>query len=125
MRTPSPDQDPPETFLSQFASGSFSAGDPHAVLASGERTPVEPAVAREHVEAGLGEKRLPTLGLDPPERHRRGTLRPSHREGERPRGEIPVGALVDAGLALDPAAVGLLDVLARRREDVEDQTPAG
>ncbi len=38
--------------------------------------------------------------------------------------EVPVGALVDAGLALDPAAVRLLDVLAGRREDVEDEPAA-
>ena len=38
--------------------------------------------------------------------------------------EIPVGALVDARLALDPAAVRLLDVLAGRREDVEDEAAA-
>src|SRR4029077_8737281 len=125
MRTPSPDQDPPETFLSQFASGSFSAGDPYAVLAAGERAPVEPPVAGEHVEARLGEERVPPFGLDPPERHRRGALRAADREGERLRREIPVRPLVDAGLALDPAAVRLLDVLARRRGDVDEEAFRG
>src|SRR4029079_6842293 len=49
-RRRSPDQDLSEMFLSQFASGSFSAGDPDAVLAAGEGPPVEPPVAGEHFE---------------------------------------------------------------------------
>src|SRR5438045_9595483 len=68
---------------------------------------------------------MPAFGRDPPERHRRGALRAAHRERERLRREIPVGSLVDARLALDPATVRLLDVLAGRREDVEDEAPAG
>src|SRR5207237_10169097 len=101
-----------------------SAGDPDAVLAARERPAVEPAIAIEHLEAGLGEERVPARRFDPPERHRRGALRAANRESERLRSEIPVGALVDARLALDPAAVRLLDVLAGRREDVEDEAPA-
>ena len=38
---------------------------------------------------------------------------------------VPVGALVDLRLALEPAAVRLLDVLLRGREDVEDEASAG
>ena len=49
--------------------------------------------------------------------------RPPNRERERPRALVPVGALEDPGLALDPAAVRRLDVLAVRREDVEDEPP--
>ena len=45
-------------------------------------------------------------------------------ERERPRALVPVGALEDARLALEPAAVRLLDVLAARREDVEDEATA-
>ena len=55
MRTQSPDQDLAETILSQFARGSFSARDPDAVLAPGERPAVEPAVALENLEARLAE----------------------------------------------------------------------
>ena len=37
---------------------------------------------------------------------------------------VPVGALEDPGLALEPAAVRLGDVVRRRREDVEDEAAA-
>jgi hypothetical protein len=39
--------------------------------------------------------------------------------------QVPVGPLEDPGLALDPEPVRLLDVLAARREDVEDEQPLG
>src|SRR5262249_28897575 len=104
---------------------SSSRGDPDAVLASGERTPVEPAVAGKDLEAGLGEERVPAGGFDPPQRHRRLALRPTHRQRQGLLHEIPVRALVDARLPLDPAALRLLDVLAGGCEDVEDQPPAG
>ena len=84
-----------------------------------------PGTRRVLLEAGLREERVPALGFDPPECHRRGALLPAHRQRERLRHEIPVGSLVDARLALDPAAVRLLDVLAGRSEDVEDQPSAG
>src|SRR3954471_1785191 len=124
-QTTSRDQGQASTFLSQFARRLFATGDPDAVLAAGEGPAVEPAVALEHLEAGLGEERVPPLGLEPPERHRRGALPAAHRECERLLREIPVGALVDSRLALDPAAVCRLDVLPGRREDVEDEAPAG
>jgi hypothetical protein len=38
--------------------------------------------------------------------------------------EVPVCALPDPGLALEPAPLRLLDVLGARREDVEDEAPA-
>ena len=47
------------------------------------------------------------------------------RERERPRALVPVGALEDPRLALEPASVRLLDVLAARREDVEDEAAVG
>ena len=90
----------------------------------GVRRAVEPAVARVDLEAGLGKKRVPPLRLEPPERHRRLLVRSAHREREGLPLEIPVGALVDAGLALDPAAVGLVDVVLRGAEHVEDQPSA-
>ena len=111
-------------FFAQFAAIIFS-GDPDGVFAARVRPPVEPAVARVDGEAGLGEERVPALRLEPPERHRRRALRAAHREGQRLRLEIPVGALVDPRLALDPAAVRLLDVLLGGREDVEDEPAAG
>ena len=74
--------------------------------------PVEPPVARKHLEARLREQRVPARGLEPPQRHRRLAARAADGESQRLRVEIPVGALVDAGLALDPAAVRLLDVAA-------------
>ena len=46
-------------------------------------------------------------------------------ERQRPRRLVPVGALEDLGLALEPAAVRLLDVLAARSEDVEHEAAAG
>jgi hypothetical protein len=46
------------------------------------------------------------------------------REDERPRADVPVGALEDPRLALQPEAVGLLDVLVARREHVEDEPAA-
>jgi hypothetical protein len=55
--------------------------------------------------------------------HRRGLLATAHGEGERPAALVPVGALEDPALALDPAPVRVLDVLAARREDVEDDPP--
>src|SRR2546423_14296003 len=58
-RTRSADQGLSEIFLSQFAPGSFSASDPDAVLAAGEGTPVEPAIAGQHLEACLAEERWP------------------------------------------------------------------
>src|SRR5262249_42761 len=81
--------------------------------AAGDGARVDPAVAREDCEAGVGEERVPACGLEPPQRHRRLALRAAHRERQRLLLEIPVGALVDPRLPLDPTAVRLLDVLAR------------
>ena len=56
--------------------------------------------------------------------HGRGLLAAAHRERQRSAALVPVGALEDPALALDPAAVRVLNVLAARREDVEDDPPA-
>ena len=56
--------------------------------------------------------------------HRRGFLSPAHGEGERPAAFVPVGALEDPALALDPAPVRVANVLLARCEDVEDDPPA-
>ena len=50
---------------------------------------------------------------------------PERTESESVRDAlVPVGALEDARLALEPEAVRLLDVLAARGEDVEDEAAA-
>ena len=67
----------------------------------------------------------PPLGRrEPGEQHRRRLLAAPHGERQRPLALVPVGALEDPGLALEPAAVRLLDVLAARGEDVEDEPAA-
>ena len=103
-----------------------SACDPHRVFAAGVRPPVEPAVARDRPSK-------PASASSECHRSARATHSVIVDSPRSPRTEsvsvcattIPVGALVDAGLALDPAAVRLLDVVARGREDVEDQPAAG
>ena len=72
------------------------------------------------------EQVVPALGREPGEAHAS-----SRRPGRARRASayaaslVPVGALPDPGLALEPAAVRLVDVLPARREDVEDEPPAG
>ena len=56
--------------------------------------------------------------------HRRGRCATAHREGQGAGHLIPVGALEDAALALEPAAVCLGDVLGARGEDVEHEPAA-
>src|SRR5205823_13801969 len=104
--------------------GSDSGGDKDHVLAASVGLAVEPAVAGLYLEACLLEERLPLLPRDPRERHRRLARWAAHRERERARIGVPLGSLVDAGLALQPATVRLGDVVWLRREDVEDKTPA-
>jgi hypothetical protein len=57
------------------------------------------------------------------DRHAR-CIRVSPGEGEHPLVEVPIRSLPDSRLALEPAAVRLLDVVAARGEDVEDEAPA-
>ena len=59
------------------------------------------------------------------ELHRRRLLVPPNGEDECPLARIPVGALEDAGLALEPQAVGRCDVLVARREHVEHESASG
>ncbi len=58
---------------------------------------------------------------EPGERHRRLAARALDGQRQRASGGVPVGALEDAGLALHPAPVRFVDVVLRRREDVEDE----
>src|SRR5262245_9548943 len=104
--------------------GSDASGDEDHVFAAAVRRAVEPAVTGLDDEAGLLEQVDPLAARDPGERHRRGALGTLDRERERPRVGVPVGALVDLRLPLEPAAVRLGDVVVTRREDVEDQAPA-
>ena len=60
------------------------------------------------------------------ELHRRGLpVAAPDGQDERPAVQVPVGPLEDPGLSLDPEPVRLLDVLAARGEDVEDEEPVG
>src|SRR2546430_8710653 len=104
---------------------SLPSSDPHGVFAAVVRTPVEPPVARVHREACFGEQRLPALRLEPPQRHRRFAARAADGERQRLLAAIPLRPFEDARLALEPETMRRLDVLARRREDVEDEPPAG
>src|SRR5439155_18551073 len=101
------------------------AGDPDRVLAADIGPAVEPAVVGLHLEACIGEQRVPLRGCEPRQLHRRLGALVADGEGERPRVLVPVGALEDPRLALEPARVRLLDVVARRREHVEDEAGAG
>ncbi len=56
--------------------------------------------------------------------HRGGGVARTHRQPQRPRRLVPVGALEDALLALEPEAVGLGDVLGARCEHVEHEPAA-
>jgi hypothetical protein len=100
-------------------------GDPDGVLAALIWTHVEPAVAGDDLEVRLLEQVPPFVRRTPGEVHAGLTALPAHGEREDAPSEIPVGPLPDPRLALEPAAVRLLDVLAARGEDVEDETPAG
>src|SRR6266545_6297049 len=98
------------------------AGDPDAVLTARIRSPVEPAVARLDLEAALVEEHSPLGRGEPGERHRRRlAVSAAHREGERPLRGIPVRPFEDPGLALEPAAVSLGDVVGSGGENVEHE----
>src|SRR6266511_144715 len=96
--------------------------DPNRVLAAGVRPSVEPAVTGVDRETLAFQERKPLLWLEPRELHGRPAVDPAHRQRQRPRLLVPVGALEDRRLALEPTPVRVLDVVARRREDVEDET---
>ena len=102
-----------------------AAADPDLILAAVPRAPVEPAVERLDLEARLLEQRVPLRGREPVEVHRGGLVVAAHGEDERPRARVPVRALEDPALALEPEPVRLLDVRRGRREDVEDESAVG
>src|SRR5918999_4416595 len=102
-----------------------SAREPDRVLAARERPAVEPAPAGEDLESGLLQERTPLGRSEPRQRHRRRAGVAAHRERERARVLVPVGALEDARLALDPAPVRLLDVVSGGLEDVEGEAAVG
>ena len=99
------------------------AGPDH-VLVAAERTAVEPSVEARDVEAGLrrsaGAIRSPRASAAP-------SRRPTRRSGPTAAASsrlVPVGALEDpASRSSEPVRLG--DVLEARREDVEDEVPAG
>ena len=99
----------------------WALGDPDRVLAARERAPIEPAVARDDGEAAPLEQVAPLEDGEPRELHLRLAVGAADGEGEGAGVLVPAGALEDAGLALDPAPVRLLDVLAGGGEDVEDE----
>ena len=105
-----------------------SAGWPgrrrHVLLAV-ERAAIEPAVDGFDVELRQVEKAEPLGGREPVQAEGGGGVTGANGEGERPRGLVPVGSLEDPGLALEPATVRLVDVLAARCEDVEDEATLG
>src|SRR5262249_56982000 len=90
-----------------------------------DRAAVDPSVAADHLEAGALDERLPLVLREPGEDEARLAAGAAHRQRQRPRARVPVGALPDAGLALEPAGVRVGDVLGARREDVEDEAAAG
>src|SRR6185369_4596192 len=91
--------------------GKSPTRDPDGIFTAVVRPPVEPAVACIDREAGFCEQCVPAFGLEPPELHRRLAARPAYRERECLLEHVPVRALVDSGLALDPPAVRLVDVV--------------
>ena len=99
---------------------------PDHVLAALVRAAVEPAVEPRRPRApprrSAAATRSPTASAASID-----VVGPSPRTERRERAGrlVPVGPLEDAGLALEPAPVRLVDVLGARREDVEDEPAAG
>ena len=91
------------------------------VLAALEGSGVEPAVERIDLEARLLDQTEPLGCGQPVQAEARAVVAGAHRERERAGGLVPDCALEDAGLALEPAVVRLVDVLAARRKHVEHE----
>ena len=70
------------------------------------------------------EQGAPVVGREPGEAHGRLAAAPRTRSVRTRRSRSQSRALPDPRLALEPAAVRLLDVVAARREDVEDEPAA-
>ena len=103
------------------------ASRPRPCLPGPVGAPVEPAVARLDLEAGLLEEAAPLVGREPGERHRRFALLVSDGQRQRPRRLVPDGTLEDPGLALEPAVVRLRRCRPRpgRRRRTRSGRPAG
>src|SRR5688500_984870 len=112
--------------MSQITAGTLPRSrDEDHVLVAVVRVAVEPAIHAVDDESRLVEQAEPLGDGEPVEAEgRHGSVR-ADGERERPRALVPVGPLEDARLALEPAAVRLLDVLAARGEDVEDEAAVG
>src|SRR5262249_15354995 len=98
--------------------------DPDRILVTRVRRAVEPAVEPLDDEARLGEQLLPALDRHPGELELGLGAVAAHAEDERLRRLVPVGALEDPRLALDPAPVRRRDVVGAGCEDVEDEAAA-
>ena len=81
------------------------------------RTPPRPRSRPRRAAAATRVRRASAARTSSP------AVRRADGERQRARVLVPVGALEDSRLALEPAAVRLLDVLPARREDVEDEVP--
>src|SRR3954453_21139993 len=113
-------EEAPQQFLAICSKS--SACDPDGVFAAVVRPSVEPAVARFDPEPCFCKQCVPPFRLEPPQLHRRIAARSPHRERKRLLFHVPVRALVDTRLALDPTSIRLVDVVLRRLEHVEDET---
>src|SRR3954467_5605613 len=82
-----------------------SAADPDRVLAAAPALAVEPPVERLDIEPLLVEYGPPLRNRKPRERHLRLRRRPAQAQDQGPRPLVPVGALPNTRLALDPATV--------------------
>src|SRR6187551_159898 len=105
------------------ASG-VAPADPDLVFAALVGAAVEPAVELLGHEARVLDEGVPLGRRQPVEGEARALLGAPDGERERAGALVPVGALEDARLALEPEPVGLLDVRRARREDVEHEPAA-
>ena len=102
-----------------------ASAHPHLILAAVPLPPVEPAVERLDDEPGVLDQRVPLRRREPVELHRRCCSSLRTESDELPCALVPVGALEDAALALEPQAVGLLDVLALGVKTSKTRWPPG
>src|SRR5207248_10463115 len=81
----------------------MAAADPDRVLAAAPRRAVEPAVDRVDDVTLVAQQLLPLRHREPRERHLRVARLAADAQYQRARLDVPVGALPDARLALEPA----------------------
>jgi hypothetical protein len=110
--------------VDEVSASAAAAADPDAVLTALVGAAIEPAVILDDIEASQVEQPPPLERREPVQAHRRGRLASAHRERQGARDLIPVGALENAALALEPATVGLGDVLCTGAEHVEHEAAA-